>query len=67
MVRALWLGPAGGKRCARFSTDEKLSGASPELVVIGEMKQNFTLELVLQAIDRTFLCDEIWLAVYISK
>jgi hypothetical protein len=26
-----------------------------------------TLELVLQAIDRTFLCDEIWLAVCISK
>jgi hypothetical protein len=30
-----------------------LSDASPELVVIGEMKQSFTLELVLQAVDRT--------------
>ena len=44
-----------------------LPRASPELVVIGEMKQNFMLELVLQAIDRTFLCGEIWLAVCISK
>ena len=40
-----------------------LSDASPELVVIGEMKQSFTLELVLQAVDRTSACDEIWLAV----
>jgi hypothetical protein len=29
-----------------------LSEGSPELVVIGEMKQSFTLELVLQAVDR---------------
>ena len=29
-----------------------LSDGSPELVVIGEMKQSFTLELVLQAVDR---------------
>ena len=44
-----------------------LSGGSPELVVIGEMKQSFTLELVLQAVDRTSACDEIWLAVRASK
>jgi hypothetical protein len=30
-----------------------LSDASPELIVIGEMKQSFTLELLLQAVDRT--------------
>ncbi len=30
-----------------------LSDGSPELVVIAEMKQSFTLELVLQAVDRT--------------
>ena len=41
-----------------------LSDASPELVVIGEMKQSFTLELVLQAVDRTSACDEVWLAVW---
>jgi hypothetical protein len=44
-----------------------LSKGSPELVVIGEMKQSFTLELVLQAVDRTSACDEIWLAVAASK
>jgi hypothetical protein len=44
-----------------------LSSASPELVVIGEMKQSFTLELVLQAVDRTSACDEVWLAVRTSK
>jgi hypothetical protein len=44
-----------------------LSEGSPELVVIGEMKQSFTLELVLQAVDRTSACDEIWLAVRASK
>jgi hypothetical protein len=44
-----------------------LSDSSPELVVIGEMKQSFTLELVLQAVDRTSACDEVWLAVGASK
>jgi len=44
-----------------------LSGGSPELVVIGEMKQTFTLELVLQAVDRASACDEVWLAVGASK
>ena len=43
-----------------------LSDGSPELVVIGEMKQKFTLELVLQAVDRTSACDEVWLAVRAS-
>jgi len=44
-----------------------LSEGSPELLVIGEMKQSLTLELVLQAVDRTSACDEIWLAVAASK
>ena len=44
-----------------------LSDGSPELVVIGEMKRSFTLELVLQAVDRTSACDEVWLAVSASK
>jgi hypothetical protein len=30
-----------------------LSDGEPQLVVIGELKQSFTLELVLQAVDRT--------------
>ena len=45
-----------------------LSDASPELVVIGEMKQSLTLELVLQAVDRTSRpATRVWLAVSTSK
>lgn len=36
-------------------------------VVIGELKLTFTLDLVLQAVDRTAACDEIWLAVRASR
>jgi len=35
----------------------------PPIVVIGELKLSFSLELVLQAVDRTAACDEVWLAV----
>ena len=38
----------------------------PPVVVIGELKLAFTLELVLQAVDRSAACDEIWLAVRAS-
>ena len=44
-----------------------LSDGTPQLVVVGEMKESFTLELVLQAVDRTSACDEVWLAVRASK
>jgi hypothetical protein len=44
-----------------------LSEGSPELVVIGKMKKSFTLELVLQAVDRTSACDQLWLAVAASN
>src|SRR6185312_17017840 len=40
-----------------------LRGDEPPVVVIGELKLNFNLELVLQAVDRTAACDEVWLAV----
>jgi hypothetical protein len=40
-----------------------LKGDAPPLVVIGELKQSFSLELVLQGIDRAAACDEVWLAV----
>jgi hypothetical protein len=36
-------------------------------VVIGELKVNFNLELVLQAVDRLAACDEVWLAVCASR
>ena len=37
------------------------------MVVIGELKLAFTLDLVLQAVDRTAACDEVWLAVRASR
>jgi hypothetical protein len=36
---------------------------SPPIVIIGELKQRFTLELLLQGVDRMAAGDEIWLAV----
>ena len=44
-----------------------LDGGSPTAVVIGELKLTFTLDLVLQAVDRSAACDEIWLAVSASR
>ncbi len=44
-----------------------LDGGEPAAVVIGELKLTFTLELVLQAVNRTAVCDEVWLAVAASR
>jgi hypothetical protein len=44
-----------------------LREGEPPAVVIGELKLTFTLDLVLQAVDRTPACDEIWLAVRASR
>ena len=43
-----------------------LDQGTPAAVVIGELKLSFTLELVLQAVDRSAVCDEVWLAVRAS-
>lgn len=43
-----------------------LGGAEGDIVVVGEMKLRFNLELVLQAVDRATACDEVWLAACIS-
>ena len=43
-----------------------LSGDDPPIVVIGELKLSFNLELVLQAVDRAGACDEVWLAAKMS-
>jgi hypothetical protein len=40
-----------------------LKGDGPPIVVVGELKLRFNLELVLQGVDRTAACDEVWLAV----
>jgi len=44
-----------------------VSENSAERVMIGELKQSFTLELVLQGVDRAGACDEVWLAIAASK
>jgi hypothetical protein len=40
-----------------------LGAGEPPFVVITELKLGFTLELVLQAVDRVAVADEVWLAV----
>jgi hypothetical protein len=44
-----------------------LSGGDPPVVVIGELKQSFNLELILQAVDRAAAADEVWLAAKLSS
>ena len=39
-----------------------LSGDDPPVVVVGELKLAFNLELILQAVDRAGAADEIWIA-----
>ncbi len=43
-----------------------LNGDDPPIVVVGELKLAFNLELLLQAIDRAPACDEIWIAAKMS-
>ncbi|QCI69539.1 DUF2161 domain-containing phosphodiesterase [Phreatobacter stygius] len=43
-----------------------IKGSDPPVVVIGELKLSFNLELVLQGVDRASVCDEVWLAARMS-
>ena len=43
-----------------------LKGDDPPIVVIGELKLTFNLELVLQGVDRANASDEVWLAARLS-
>lgn len=43
-----------------------LSDEDPPVVVICELKLSFNLELILQAIDRATISDEVWIAARIS-
>jgi hypothetical protein len=43
-----------------------LKEGDPSVVVIGELKLSFNLELVLQGVDRMSIGDEIWLAARLS-
>jgi hypothetical protein len=53
-------GEVGGCDLVALSRDD------PPLVVIGELKLSFNLELLLQAVDRAGACDEVWLAAKMS-
>ena len=43
-----------------------VKAGEPPLVVVGELKLRFNLELVLQAVDRATSCDEVWIAARVS-
>lgn len=43
-----------------------LSDGDPPVVVICELKLSFNLELILQAVDRAAISDEVWIAAKIS-
>lgn len=43
-----------------------LSPGSPPVVVVCELKLQFNLELLLQAVDRAAVADEVWLAACLS-
>jgi hypothetical protein len=44
-----------------------LKDDDPPVVVIGELKLTFNLELVLRGVDRAAACDEVWLAARLSS
>lgn len=43
-----------------------LAPGDPSVVVICELKQSFNLELILQAVDRAAIADEVWIAAKVS-
>ena len=53
-------GEVGGCDLVALSSDD------PPIVVIGELKLSFNLELILQAVDRAGAADEVWLAAKLS-
>lgn len=57
-------GEIGG--CDLVALRSEGDGDAPPLLVIGELKQRFNLELLLQAVDRATACDEVWLAAPLS-
>ena len=44
-----------------------LRGDEPPIVVVGELKLAFSLELVLQGVNGRAACDEVWLAVRAAR
>ena len=43
-----------------------LSDGEPPVIVICELKLSFNLELILQAVDRAAVADEVWIAARVS-
>ncbi|SCX31578.1 hypothetical protein DSM25558_5260 [Agrobacterium sp. DSM 25558] len=43
-----------------------INGDEPPVVVICELKMTFNLEVILQAVDRSAIADEVWIAAKIS-
>ncbi len=43
-----------------------VSDGDPTLVVVCELKLSFNLELILQAVDRASIADEVWIAARVS-
>lgn len=43
-----------------------LSDGDPPVVVVCELKLSFNLELILQAVDRAAVADEVWIAARVS-
>ncbi|WP_234188089.1 DUF2161 domain-containing phosphodiesterase [Shinella sp. NM-101] len=43
-----------------------LSDADPPVLVVCELKLSFNLELILQAVDRAAVSDEVWIAARVS-
>jgi hypothetical protein len=44
----------------------RMQGEAGEVVVVCELKMSFNLELLLQAVDRAQVADEVWIAARIS-
>jgi hypothetical protein len=53
--------------CDVVATRPNAAPGAPPLVVIAELKQAFSLELLLQAADRLALADDVWLAVTATR
>ncbi|WP_416408606.1 DUF2161 domain-containing phosphodiesterase [Agrobacterium rosae] len=43
-----------------------INGDEPPVIVICELKMTFNLEVILQAVDRAAIADEVWIAAKIS-
>lgn len=44
-----------------------VSDSDPAVIVVCELKLSFNLELILQAVDRATIADEVWIAARISR